>query len=356
MAGVRLSAGATLPAGRPVTDMRGLAKWLAATADAQPPTPMVTVWAGVAGRSVPVRLKLESANSWGSIKDRTALSLAASVAGELGRPGAVLVESTSGNLGVALAAVALQVDRPFLAVVDPNLPPVLRQRLVDAGATLDLVTDSDEQGGYLGARLARVAQLVAEIPGAVWTDQYHNQANPLAHERWTAPELLRQAHDADVVFVAVSTGGTLAGVSHHIRQAARHIRLVGVDVPGSRVFGEPTGTRTLTGIGASRQSAFLRLGDWDEVVVVPDAAAIAVCHELRRSTGLFLGGSSGAVVAACMQYLARHPEALNPVCVCPDGGSSYADTLYNPEWLTYRGVSPDTDSLEISLRRERSRR
>lgn len=305
-------------------------------------TPIVPVASMVNGAEATIHLKLESANRWGSIKDRTAIALLDSVAGRLRDRGATLIESTSGNLGVALAALAGRLDRRFIAVVDPSLSPALAQRMVAAGAQLDVVDAADPQGSYLDARLARVSRLLEEIPGGVWTDQYHNPANVMAHYQSTGPELLAQRPDLDLVFVAVSTGGTLAGVSRYLRRHAPAARIVAVDVPGSQVFCRPAGTRLLTGIGASRRSSFLRPGDWDEVMLIEDTLAIAVCHELYASTGIHLGGSSGAVVAACVRYLQHRPQALAPVCLCADGGATYAQTIYNPAWVAAKSVELST--------------
>ena len=304
----------------------------------QPRTPIQSIGVRSGGRWHTVRLKLESANRWGSIKDRTALGLVASVADRLEDPAATLIESTSGNLGAATAAIARELNRRFIAVVDPNLSPAVAERITEAGAALDVVNTPDQQGSFLDARLARVAQLMERTPAAVWTDQYHNPANPLAHYTATAPELLSQVPGCDAVFVAVSTGGTLAGVSRYMRSHAPSVRLIAVDVTGSRVFGEPTGARLLTGIGASRPSAFLRPGDWDHLVIVEDAVAIAVCHRVRATTGISLGGSSGAVLGACVRYLDQAPDITVPVCVCPDGGAPYANTFYDTEWLKQRSV------------------
>jgi 2,3-diaminopropionate biosynthesis protein SbnA len=304
----------------------------------RPPTSVATMRADVDGRAVRIGLKLESDNPWGSIKDRTALALVRSVAHRLTHPDAVLVESTSGNLGVALAGIAAALDRRFVAVVDPHLSPDVAARLTDAGAELDVVADQDAHGGYLHARLRRVAELLDRTPHSVWTDQYHNPANPAAHYRGTAPQLLRQMPDVDAVFVAVSTGGTLAGVGRYLRSHRADVRVVAVDVPSSAVFGPPTARRLLTGIGASRRSAFLRPGDWDDVVLVDDAVAVAVCHEVHRRAGWRLGGSGGAVLTACLRYLRDHPELRAPVCLCPDDGSSYLATFYDDRWLADRGL------------------
>jgi cysteine synthase A len=303
----------------------------------RPPTPIVPIRARIRSRDITIRLKLEKANKWGSIKDRTALGLVTSVASRLDNPAATLIESTSGNLGVALASIAKELDRRFIAVVDPTLSQVLAAKMTRIGAQLDFVTDSDSNGSYLNARLARVATLVESVPEAVWTDQYHNPANPLAHYRSTAPELLRQTPGTDAVFVAVSTGGTLAGISRYMREYAPEVQVIAVDVPGSRVFGEPRGRRLLTGIGAARRSSFLTPGTWDDTVLVEDDAAIAVCHQMRQS-GVSLGGSSGAVIAACVQYMDAHPQIAAPLCVCADGGAPYGHTIYADDWLRAKSV------------------
>lgn len=316
------------------------------------PTPIVPVRVGIGERDVTVQLKLESANKWGSIKDRTALSLVTSVADRLMEdPDAILIESTSGNLGVALAAIAREIDRRFIAVVDPKLSGLLAKKMTELGAELDFVTEADEQGGYLGARLARVRNLLDVIPGAVWTDQYHNPANPRAHYQSTAPELLRQVPDADAVFVAVSTGGTLAGVSRYMREHAPWVRVIAVDLPGSRVFGEPRGRRLLTGIGAARRSSFLSPGAWDDVILIEDAEAVAVCHQVRDAVGVSLGGSSGTLMAACMHYLEWHPEVTTPACICADGGSSYKHSIYADEWLRGKSIELDRWRMPVTFSR-----
>jgi 2,3-diaminopropionate biosynthesis protein SbnA len=309
-------------------------------------TPLARIAVEVDGRLRDVYLKLESANPFGSIKDRTAWSLVSSIGLErLLREEIVLVESTSGNVGIALAAIARLADVPFTAVVDPKTPPRILDEIASLGARLDLVTKPDTVGGYLQSRLERVHELCEKTPNAVWVDQYSNEANPLAHLLGTAPEIEAQTDGApDVLFVAVSTGGTLAGVARHFRTRSPRTRIVAVDAVGSIVFADEGGPRRLTGIGASRKSDFVEAWHYDEVVLVPDALAFAFCRALHRATRVAVGGSAGAVLASCCSWLAAHPEARRPVCVVPDGGARYRDTIYDDRW-----VGPDVLEHEREL-------
>ncbi|RDI73919.1 Cysteine synthase [Gaiella occulta] len=304
-------------------------------------TPVVPVELTVRGRGRTVYLKLEGANPYGSLKDRTAASLVDGLErrGAL-EPGSVLVESTSGNLGVALAAIARRRGYRFVAVVDPKTTPENLAQLRRLGARIDCVETPDEAGGYLLARLERVRELCAS--GAfVWPDQYSNPANPRAHEQGTAPELLDQLHgDLDAVFVPVSTGGTLAGLARCFRRDSPATRIVAVDARGSVALGGRPGTRLLTGIGASRRSSFLTADLYDQSVLVGDAEAFAFCRALAAGTGISVGGSSGAALAACARLLARDPDLVRVACLCPDRGDRYASTIYDDGWLSRNGIDP----------------
>ncbi|HEX3961416.1 MAG TPA: pyridoxal-phosphate dependent enzyme [Trebonia sp.] len=303
-------------------------------------TPIVDIALKIESRWREVGLKLESHNPSGSIKYRTACGLvtALEASGQLG-PGAHLVESTSGNLGVALAFLGQARGYRFTAVTDPKADPVMLQHIQSMGAVVVSVTEPDETGGYLLSRLAMVRRLLAEDRTSIWPNQYENPANPEIHYRETAPEICRQRPGIDAVFIAASTGGTLAGIGRYLRSAASSVKVVGVDIRGSHVFGHPSGKRLITGIGSSRPSLFLRPGDYDDVVIVDDQEAVMACHYLQDNLGIGLGGSAGAVVAACARYLKAHPEVAQPVCVCPDGRANYVNTLYNHSWLSERGLS-----------------
>ena len=304
-------------------------------------TPMVRldVQTG-AGRRRPLFLKLEGENPGGSVKDRTARALVADLErrGALSRE-SVIVESTSGNLGVALALVALAKGYRFHAVVDPKVSRASVEKVLALGASVEVADEADDTGGYLLARLRRVHELCERWHEAVWTNQYENRANPLAHYTSTGPEILRQMDGvADAVVVPVSTGGTLAGISRYLREERPETEVVAVDSRGSVALGGIAGPRLLTGIGAARRSRFLldrRL--YDRVVLVDDPRAISFCRFVADRTGLRLGGSSGAVLAAAAELVAEAgPERV--VCLCPDYGDRYVQTLYDDEWLEAHGI------------------
>lgn len=309
-------------------------------------TPLRPIALRIDGAMRIVHLKLEAANPCGSLKDRTALSLIDDLEqrGALER-GSVLIESTSGNLGVALAWLARSRGYQFVAVIDPKTTPENVARLHELGAHIELVDSPDRAGGYLPARIDRVRQLCASSP-YVWPNQYANPANPRAHEEGTAPELLAQlGGDLDAVLVPVSTGGTLAGIGRFLRRESPGTRVIAVDAHGSIALGGHPAPRLLTGIGAGQRSTFVVPGLCDETAFVGDGEAFAFCRALAAATGIAVGGSSGAALAACAHLLAREPDLDRIACICPDGGQSYRSTIYSDRWLTQNGIRLDPADL-----------
>ena len=303
-------------------------------------TPLRPIALRIRGRTRIVQLKLEGANRCGSLKDRTAESLVDNLEqrGRLERD-SVLVESTSGNLGIALAWLARRRGYRFVAVIDPKTTPENVTRLRRLRARVELVDTPDATGGYLLARIKRVRELCASSPRFVWPDQYANPANPRAHEHGTAPELLAQVRsELDAVVVPVSTGGTLAGIGRFFRRESPSTQVIAVDAHGSVALGGRPGPRLLTGIGAGKRSSFAAPDLYDETVLVGDTEAFAYCHALAASTGIAVGGSSGAALAACARVLARKPDLERVACICPDGGQSYRSTIYSDRWLARNGI------------------
>lgn len=295
-------------------------------------------------------LKRESHNPTGSVKDRTALGLITAMhQAEPLRPGTVVVESTSGNLGVALARLLSPLDCSLTAIIDPKTPERTSQALIRAGAEVHCATEPDDCGGYLLTRLRMVEDLCRAHPAYRWSDQYRSPANPMVHQQTTGPEILIQGGpDLDAVYVAVSTGGTLAGVAAHVRPSGRPIRIVAVDAQSSRASGPAVnGRRLLPGIGSSWRSSFLRPDSYDHVARVADADAIAMCRMLVEDTGIRVGGSSGAVLHACVTDLAGPRPPRRPLCLCADGGGAYADSVYHDGWLTQMDLTgPVRRSME----------
>ena len=311
-------------------------------------TPIVDVALQINGARRIVGLKLEGFNSGGSIKARTAASLVANLESErLLRPGDTVVESTSGNLGVALALICAQRGYSFVAIVDPKIDPSVLDRMRAAKAEIVMVDQPDAGGGYLLTRLAEVRRLMAQRR-MVWPNQYENAANPAAHFNGTGPELIAQRPDLDAVFIATSTGGTLAGVSRYLRTRSQ-ATVIAVDVYGSQTFASKPAPRLLNGIGSSRRSSFLTPADYDRVVFVSDREAIAACHALEARSQISVGGSSGAALAACARLLAEAPELRRPVCICPDDGANYRHTIFCPRWLAAHDVDPIDDASMLAF-------
>jgi 2,3-diaminopropionate biosynthesis protein SbnA len=301
-----------------------------------------------------VYLKLEGRNPSHSSKDRTALAVVEALErrGAL-TPETVLIESTSGNMGVSLAFVCRAKGYRYEAVVDPKTPVESVEKMRALGAAVRVVDRPDGYGNHLAARLETIRALCAADPRYLWADQYTSPANPYAHYAGTAPEIFRQMDGrTDAVFVAVGTGGTLAGVGRYFREASPATRIVAVDAHGSAAFGGPPGPRRLTGIGSARPSSFVTRELYDTCVYVRDVDAFACCRQLDAQ-GVRLGGSSGAVVLACARYLREHPGLTRAVCICPDEGDKYLDTIFDDGWLEKQGVdlrtAPPSPVQEIRL-------
>ncbi len=311
-------------------------------------TPMEPIYLVIEGIARKIHLKLESENPTGSVKDRTGYSLIQTVEAQgLLSKGSVVIESTSGNLGVALSFFCKLKEYRFIAVVDPKTTQENLAKMQKLGAEIDMVDQPDEVGGYLLSRLQRVREQCQEFPTYVWTNQYSNPANPHIHYISTGPEIYRQMHgEVDALFMAVSTGGTLAGVGRFFREVSPATSIIGVDAHGSVIFGTPPAPRKLTGIGSSKSSSFITRDLYNVHMLVKDEEAFAFCRALWQTAGIKVGGSSGAVLAACAKYLQAHPEVRNVVCVCADGGDNYTDSIFNDNWIQKQGFDLSKERLE----------
>jgi 2,3-diaminopropionate biosynthesis protein SbnA len=280
-------------------------------------------------------LKCEGFNFAGSIKLKAAKEMVESAerSGAL-TPGAVLVESSSGNLGVALSMIAASKGYEFLCVTDTRCNASTRRLMEALGSRVHIITEPHPVGGYLGARLDYVRALCDSDHRYVWLNQYTNPENWKAHYNTTAPAIARQFPQLDVLFVGAGTCGTLMGCARYFREAKRPVHIVAVDSAGSVTFGGPPGRRLIPGLGTSVPPPMLEESYVDEVVSVEEPDTIRACHRLARR-GFLFGGSTGTVVSGAASWLRLYDshQQLTAVAISPDLGERYLDTVYRPSWL-----------------------
>ncbi|MGV9245796.1 2,3-diaminopropionate biosynthesis protein SbnA [Streptomyces sp. NPDC003710] len=284
------------------------------------------------GRSL--YLKCEGFNFAGSIKLKAAIEMVETAEREgVLKPDSILVESSSGNLGVALSMIAASKGYRFLCVTDSRCNLSTRLLMEALGSQVHIVADLDANGGFLGARIDYVRELCASDDRYVWLGQYTNPGNWRAHYRTTAPEIAEHFPELDVLFIGAGTTGTLMGCARYFRQWRRSVRIVAVDSVGSVAFGGKPGRRMIPGLGMSMRPPLLDESFVDDVMRVEEADTIRACHRLARR-GFLFGGSTGTVVSGAMDWLTRHdPRGLTSVAIAADLGERYLDTIYQTNWL-----------------------
>ncbi len=279
------------------------------------------------GLNATLMAKIEFFNPGGSVKDRIALSMIedAETKGLL-KPGAVIIEPTSGNTGVGLAWVST-VKGYRLILTMPETMSVERQNLLKAlGAQLILTPGAK---GMKGA-IEKAEELRQSIPGSIILQQFENPANPATHVRTTAEEIWRDTDGKIDIFVAgVGTGGTLSGVGAGLKKHNPNIRIVGVEPDSSPVLsGGDAGAHKIQGIGAGFVPKTFNASVVDQIIRVKDNDAIRTSRELSQQEGLLVGISAGAATYAAVQ-LAQQPEnaGKNIVVLLPDTGERYLSTV-----------------------------
>ncbi|MFF4211904.1 2,3-diaminopropionate biosynthesis protein SbnA [Streptomyces sp. NPDC001796] len=282
----------------------------------------------------PLYLKCEGFNFAGSIKLKAATEMVEAAERDgLLTPDSILVESSSGNLGVALSMIAASKGYRFLCVTDSRCNLSTRLLMEALGSKVHVISDLDANGGFLGARIEYVRALCDTDDRYVWLSQYTNPGNWRAHYRKTAPEIASQFPRLDVLFVGAGTTGTLMGCARYFRQWHRQVHIVAVDAVGSVAFGGEPGRRMIPGLGMSMRPPLLDESYVDEVIRVEEADTIRACHRLARR-GFLFGGSTGTVVSGALDWLSRHDTRdLTAVAIAPDLGERYLDTIYQANWL-----------------------
>ncbi|GHJ15491.1 pyridoxal-phosphate dependent enzyme [Micromonospora sp. AKA38] len=288
-----------------------------------------------------VFLKLEGLNPAGSIKIKTAVALVASV--ENGQPlpyGTPLIESSSGNLGVALSVVCAAKRYRLTIVTDVNTTPSAVSTMRALGTEVIVVDEPDPMGGFLHTRINTIRRMLAADPRLVWFNQYANPANKQAHRDTTAASMYANLGHSDVWVVGVGTAGTLMGLLEFKRAHGLRTTVVAVDAAGSVTFGGPPGRRHIPGLGASRRPELYEdAGDFERVVV-SEPETIEVCRLVARRYGLVVGGSTGSVLAAARRLECGAPGKRIAV-VSPDMGEKYLNSIYSDSWVQNRYSASD---------------
>lgn len=289
-------------------------------------TPLVRLNRLTEGLGAEVLVKLEAFNPGSSVKDRIGIAMinAAEASGEL-TAGGTIVESTSGNTGIALAMVGAARGYRVILTMPASMSKERRVLLKAFGAELIL---TDPTKGMSGA-IEEALRIVAETPGAILARQFENSANPQIHRETTAQEILRDTDDKVDIFIAgVGTGGTVTGVGQALKAAKPDVKVIAVEPKDSPVLteGHP-GPHKIQGIGPNFVPAILDRDILDEVLTAEFDDSLRVSRELAAREGMLVGMSTGAAVSAALKVAAR-PENTGKtiVVVSPDTGERYIST------------------------------
>lgn len=290
-----------------------------------------------------VFLKLEGFNITGSIKVKTAIGLVDDLERRgLAKPHeTVIVESSSGNLGIALSLICAIRSYKFICVTDPNANPVTVRGMELYGAEVITVKERDAVGGFLGTRLKVIEEILESNPNAVWLNQYANVANKNVHAEQTAEEIVREFERVDWVFVGTGTTGTIGGVSERLHEAYPGIRVVAVEPLGSVTFGGEPGRRDIPGIGTSVRPKLAEVANPDRVVYIDEKTTIDSCFSFVRDYHMMVGGSTGTVLAAIKQLAFEFMPGDIIVAISPDLGDKYLETVYKRQLVT----APATETV-----------
>lgn len=284
-------------------------------------------------------VKLEGQNLTGSVKDKNA-QFFLDFAKERGllRPGMPIVESSSGNFGLSLALIGGMRGHPVYIVIDPKTSHTFQHLLKLYGAKLVMIDISKikDKTSYQRLRMERALELSKKM-NAYYPCQHLMPLSGMAHSLTTAKEIESQTQgEIDAIFVGVSTASQIMGIARYIRRKFPHIKIFGVDVQGSAVFGGKAQSYKMTGVGLSFKPPHLNLKMLSGHCLVEESISYSFLRSLLKSEGLFLGASSGAVICAGLRYALEKPKS-RILMISADRGDRYLDTLYSNEWMFENG-------------------
>src|SRR5690349_5719853 len=304
--------------------------------DAVGGTPLVRLRRYLPDAGFQLYAKLEALNPGGSIKDRPArLILEDALRTGALKADSVVIESSSGNMGIGLAQACRYYGLRFICVVDCKTTESNLRVMRAYGAEIDYVAEPDpESGELLQARLKRVQVLLKEIEGSFWPNQYANAKNSESHFSTTMHEVAAALDGkVDYLFVATSTCGTVRGCGEYVRENGLNTRVIAVDAYGSLIFSDVRAPRMVPGLGAGLRPPLCDLSVIDEPLHVNDLDCVVGCRRLMEREAILAGGSSGGVLSAVELYLDRSPDGASVVAILPDRGERYLETLFSDDWV-----------------------
>lgn len=284
-----------------------------------------------------VHVKIEGWNMAGSIKMKPAIKIINELENRnLLRQNGKIIESSSGNFGVALSIIAAERGYQFTCVTDPNASIESIRFMEAVGANIIIVSEHDHNGGFLATRINKIQELCALDPELIWVNQYKNPDGFWSHYETTATEIInRFSSNVDYLFVGAGTTGTLMGCIYYFKKHSPKTKIVAIDAEGSITFGYPSKKRYIPGIGTSRRPEILDESVVNEHLIIPEDETIKMCHMMARS-GFLCGGSTGSILAGVVKYANKISSNHTVVIISPDLGYKYLNTIYNNEWLLDR--------------------
>lgn len=284
-----------------------------------------------------VYAKLEYNNLMGSIKDRPAFYiLKNAIANGLINNDSTIIESTSGNFGIALAGICKRLGLKFIPVIDPNITLEKASILTMLSHKVVRVEERDKTGGYLLNRIKEVKRLLKIIPGSFNPNQYENEDNYLSYYHTLGPEICAKFSQLNHVFIAVSSGGTIIGLSLKLKEKYPGIKIIAVDVEGSLIFDNKPKSRSISGLGSSMRTALINKALIDDVIILSQWDIVKGCHALLNEQGILGGASSGAAFRAMNVYNDKYninTDTNTSLLIIPDSGNTYVNSIYNEEWV-----------------------
>jgi N-(2-amino-2-carboxyethyl)-L-glutamate synthase len=293
-------------------------------------------------------VKYEGVNPSGSVKDRAAYYLLDKLLknGEINKD-TVIIESSSGNFGIALSSYCRIFGLKCTIVIDPNVLDINELIITSLATNVIKVTERDITGGFLLTRINYIKEVLKKNSNFYWANQYSNPYIAEAYKNTLGKEICDDLM-VDYVFLGVSSGGTITGVSNAVKERYPNAKVIAVDSVGSVIFGGAPKKRYIPGIGSSMRPDILKKAIIDDVVMIDETEVINKCQHFLRENMMLIGGSSASVYCAVEKYFSGRTFLRKPnvVAVFADRGDRYIDTIYNENWIKEHYINTRQDHIE----------